>query len=645
MTTLPRSVRGLLVVTIGLVALPASAADLAPGKPALTQELADLRRDAVEVVFDVQLTARQLREHQRLYAWYWKYATADWQKAEADMLPAFKEVFDKDVAHRDGLRKKYADAWAKDAKAKADLGSPYHAWVLKTAAACKEVLAEGPPALRRDHLDNTLEFIQWGLRMQLTVGQQEEFLKMVPKVWNTADAKDDRKMIVDEFLPAYRKVVRLTPDQRAELQKLAEKELTDGLKEPESGLDKWLADAHATANKKLADGPPDVLTAGGTLQHADWYDWALGIRLSDATRAELQGLILKDWKEIESTRQPSLSTARFMDDPPKGGAGQLRRTRDTASLLAFVLTQPENTVNKAAFEAYVKLHPTKNPLPVPTDVTVVAKADKPLTAGVVECNRLYFEWVLGLEFTAAERDKLRDLLADEVARKDEAAVGGTFHTAFIYSRLAQLPPEERALLQPFEEERVVGVLRETAKTDKTNGWLLEVFDAKRPPLVKGTPGATQKDADALGEWMHFQVMEVTGGDKATAEKVKAATLEKVKAGTGKPSEIASARTQLAMVKFAWPTMSADDKQSLRDTWANYLEPLGVKPKLAKWQTTPAPSKELDYLDAMKKLQQQQQNTAMISNMMKMQHDTNMTIIRNMGSTPYRYEYKYEYRRR
>ncbi|MEO2091006.1 MAG: hypothetical protein ABGY75_16160 [Gemmataceae bacterium] len=68
-------------------------------------------------------------------------------------------------------------------------------------------------------------------------------------------------------------------------------------------------------------------------------------------------------------------------------------------------------------------------------------------------------------------------------------------------------------------------------------------------------------------------------------------------------------------------------------------------KLAAWQTTPAPAKELAYLDAVKKLQQQQQTTAMISNMMRMQHQTNMTIIRNMGSTPYKYEYKYEYRRR
>lgn len=630
----------LLPVGAVLLALAtAPAADLAPGKPPLTQELADLRRDAVEVVLDVQLTARQLREHQRLYAWYWKYATADWQKTEAALLPEFKDAFEKDDAHRANLRKKHADAWTKECKTKAEQGSPYHQWLRKAVDDAKTVIADGPPALRKDHLDNTLEFIQWGLRMQLTVGQQEDFLKMVPKEWNAADAKDDRKMIIDEFLPVYRKVVRMTPDQRKQVQELAEKELVDGLKTPESGLDKWLAEAYATANKVLADGPPDKLTAGGTLQHADWYDWCLGVRMDDATRAELQRLILQDWKEIETTRSANLHTARSMDDPPKGGMGELSRLRNTASTLMFICGQPDNKVNKAAFETYLKAHPHKNQLPVPTDDTVIAKGDKPLTEGHVECARRMCEWALDVQFTADEKKEFRDLLLDERKRKDEGAMAGSLSLAFTYTRVAQLPPAERALMQPFTEAQYLETIRNPSNSDKTDAWLKQKYETKKPPLVKDKPGATQQDADALGELIHFQALQVTGGDKATADKVKAATLDRVKAGSGSPSEIAGARKQLALVRFGWPNMSETDRQELRDRWALHLEPVGVKPKLAAWQTTPAPSKELDYLDAMKKLQQQQQATAMISNMMRMQHQTNMTIIRNMGSTPYRYEYR------
>ena len=53
----------------------------------------------------------------------------------------------------------------------------------------------------------------------------------------------------------------------------------------------------------------------------------------------------------------------------------------------------------------------------------------------------------------------------------------------------------------------------------------------------------------------------------------------------------------------------------------------------------------NYLDAMRKLQQEQQTVAMISNMMASQHRMNMTVINNIGSSNYRYEYKYVYRYR
>ena len=636
---------GLAAAVVVALSTPVHAADLAPGNPPLSQEIADLRRDAVEAVFDVQFTARQLREHQRLYAWYWKFAPADWQKAEASTLPAFKEVFDKDAAHRRALRDKHADAWVKDAKAKAAQGSPYHLWVLDTVAAARKEIAAGPPALRKDQLDCTLEFVQWAVKMQLTVGQQEEFLRQIPKEWNADTSKDTRKVIVDEFLPAYRKVVRMTPDQRKLVQELAEKELVAAFKSPETPLDKWVADAYANANKVLAVGPPEPLTAGGTLQHADWYDWSLGIRLSDATRAELQKLIVQDWKAVETSRSGSLFTARLMDDPPKGGMGELSRLRDKATMLQFICSQPGNVVNRAAFEVYRKANPTDKPLPVPTDATVIGKGEPPLTEGQATCVRLYFEWLLGIELTAAERATMRAMLIDEWTRQDKDAMVGSLEIAFNYSRLAVLPAKDRDLVRAFEHPRVLEVMREVGAKDKTNTWTLERYAEKKPSLVTGKPGPTQEDLDALAELLHFRVLEVTGGDKATADKVKAATAEKAKAGTLPAHEVTGAGKQLALIRYAWPTLNAVDKQELRDVWADSLRAVGVPAKLAAWQTTPAPAKELAYLDAVKKLQQQQQTTAMISNMMRMQHETNMTIIRNMGSTPYKYQYKYEYRRR
>ena len=68
-----------LTLLIAVVSQSAPAADLAPGKPPLTDDLADRKRDAVEEVFGFQMTARQLAEHRRLYARCWTYAPAGWQ--------------------------------------------------------------------------------------------------------------------------------------------------------------------------------------------------------------------------------------------------------------------------------------------------------------------------------------------------------------------------------------------------------------------------------------------------------------------------------------------------------------------------------------------------------------------------------------
>lgn len=47
-----------------------------------------------------------------------------------------------------------------------------------------------------------------------------------------------------------------------------------------------------------------------------------------------------------------------------------------------------------------------------------------------------------------------------------------------------------------------------------------------------------------------------------------------------------------------------------------------------------------FLQAQQELYQQQQTTAMISNMMQMQHETSMAIINNIGSSSYEYDYEW-----
>lgn len=324
------------------------------------------------------------------------------------------------------------------------------------------------------------------------------------------------------------------------MQKAVEPILLDALKKPETPLDRWLAAAHADANTVLGDGPPDALTAGGANQHADWCDWCLGLRLPDQARADLRGLLADDWKKLPDTRRGTLDTAKLMDDPPRGGAGELSRLRDTASTLLWMCGQPKNPVTRAATAEYRKAHPEVTPPALPDSTTVLMPGDPPLTEGEAERTRLAFEWLFGFEFGPEQRAAFRETQLAEWRRDDQPARDGTLENAFLWTRLVLLTPADRELVRAFALPQYLKGMRETADKDPGNKWLLQQYDARHPSLVTGKDGPTQADVDALGELLRFQTREVTGGDTKAAETVATAATAAAKAGTGRTHEVAGA---------------------------------------------------------------------------------------------------------
>jgi hypothetical protein len=99
---------------------------------------------------------------------------------------------------------------------------------------------------------------------------------------------------------------------------------------------------------------------------------------------------------------------------------------------------------------------------------------------------------------------------------------------------------------------------------------------------------------------------------------------------------------------AWLEVPADERAKLTQQWAadDRIKPIVTRLNDHKAKPVASGNDPSDQLDALRKLyQQQQQTVSMISNMMAMQHRTNMTIINNIRSSNTRYEYKYVYRYR
>ena len=103
----------------------------------------------------------------------------------------------------------------------------------------------------------------------------------------------------------------------------------------------------------------------------------------------------------------------------------------------------------------------------------------------------------------------------------------------------------------------------------------------------------------------------------------------------------------AWLRAAWPDAPADDRAKLTGQWAadDRIKPIVAQLNDLKAKALASGNDPTGQLDALRKLYQQQQTVSMISNMMAMQHRTNMTIINNIGSSNTRYEYKYVYRYR
>ncbi len=93
--------------------------------------------------------------------------------------------------------------------------------------------------------------------------------------------------------------------------------------------------------------------------------------------------------------------------------------------------------------------------------------------------------------------------------------------------------------------------------------------------------------------------------------------------------------------LAEPTYEAQAEQALLQMATSFtINEMMTQPNTPVNQTTDSGHDPDTFLQAQQELYQQQQTTAMISNMLQMQHETSMAIINNIGSSSYDYEYEW-----
>jgi len=185
--------------------------------------------------------------------------------------------------------------------------------------------------------------------------------------------------------------------------------------------------------------------------------------------------------------------------------------------------------------------------------------------------------------------------------------------------------------------------------------MIKNYDAAHAPIAQGKPGEpplTRQQSDSVLEILHFMAGKVAGFDVAPSTEQKTEFATKLAAGYASidpetKKEFEQMPLYWAWLRAAWPDAPADDRAKLTGQWAadDRIKPIVAQLNDLKAKALASGNDPTGQLDALRKLYQQRQTVSMISNMMAMQHRTNMTIINNLGSSNTRYEYKYVYRYR
>jgi hypothetical protein len=314
-------------------------------------------------------------------------------------------------------------------------------------------------------------------------------------------------------------------------------------------------------------------------------------------------------------------------------------------------TRPNFDKYRPAFEAFLK------DLRLPSAQTLApAFADQPpLEQFTVNQCCDFVEWLLDVPMTDAQRAAARDYFAAAWTRQDKEEAADLWKVFEARNELDKMKADQKELARVAARGEVIKQWRdEAAKGDRMAKMMIEVYDAAHKAIAQGKAGEpplTRQQSDATLEILHFMASKVAGFDVAPSAEQKdefatklAANYAGVEAETKK--EIEQMPLYWAWFRAAWSEAPAEDRAKLVEQWSkdDRIKPIVGQVNELKAKAI-ASGDPAAMGEALRKLYQQQQNAAMISNMMAMQHRTNMMVINNIGSSNTRYECKTVYRYR
>ena len=282
------------------------------------------------------------------------------------------------------------------------------------------LLVSGNPPLTEASTEAAAKFYEWALDVRLSEPQYREFERLLADRWKQpgSAARADIVKAGDQW----GEVTRMRVAARGEIQPRVQNSVLAWLRGGNDDVARWLLARHADAHRVIASGNPP-LTQGLSDRMADYWEWALDVRLGERERREVQQFYVAMWAQRDAAWKQSWITVIPAWWTSMASLGPVERTLMRVGVRTRVFAEirqdpaePFNRWRLALYQASHRPGGEMNP--------VLVSGSVPLTQDMVTQYCEFIEWRWRLQLTglgAQQRQQLQQLLVADWRSGDESA--------------------------------------------------------------------------------------------------------------------------------------------------------------------------------------------------------------------------------
>lgn len=271
-----------------------------------------------------------------------------------------------------------------------------------------------------------------------------------------------------------------------------------------------------------------------------------------------------------------------------------------------------------------------------TTTVEIERGNPPLTRFMLdECND-FLEWLMQTPLTDSQKATVETEIRGYWKKNIRKEIDDFAELLKARQQLAAMKSTEREVARQVVLDEAIKQWR-TDKDSPAAKMMMEIYDNSHKPIAAGTPPLTRQSVDAFAEFLCFAAGKTAGVTVTAPKDVRDKLVADVAANYANLTReqrdlIAQMPLIWASLRMLWPDMPEAQKTEYINGWKQ-------NPQLVALGTQLHANSQAKFLELQAQLRAQQQSFQMMSNIMRMQHETNMIIIGNMGGNT-RYEYRW-----